>query len=83
MKKCSRKWVLLWRYAFQKTPKVECTYARLDAQNVENVVECRYGQLSSTEQIEKNKTATKQNDWPCICRAAINHNSVVTSTIRH
>ena len=38
----------------------------------ENVFECRYGQLSSTEQIEKNKTATKQNDWPCICRAAIN-----------
>ena len=49
----------------------------------ENVVECRYGQLSSAEQIEKNKTATKQNDWPCICRAAINHNSVVTSTIWH
>ena len=51
----------------------------------ENVVECRYGQLSSAEQIEKKKTKPqkKQNDWPCICRAAINHNSVVTSTIWH
>ena len=42
----------------------------------ENVVECRYGQLSSTEKIEKNKTKqtrnnTKQNNSLCECRAAV------------
>ena len=34
----------------------------------ENVVECKYGQLSSTGKIEK----TKQNNWRCKCRAVVN-----------
>ena len=42
----------------------------------ENVVECRYGQLSSTENIEKKtketRNNTKQNNWPCKSRAALN-----------
>ena len=54
------------RYALQKTLKVECTFNTRDLmskmfyEDRENVVECRYGQLSSAEQIEKkNKTAKK------------------------
>ena len=45
----------------------------------ENIVECRYGQLSSTEKTNKKKNETKQirsnakqNIWPCKCRAAVN-----------
>ena len=45
----------------------------------ENIVECRYGQLSSTEKIKKKRNKTKQtrsnakqNIWPCKCRAAVN-----------
>ena len=43
----------------------------------ENVVESRYGLLSSTEKIEKNKTKqtrdnAKQINSSCKCRAAVN-----------
>ena len=42
----------------------------------ENVVECRYGQLSSTGEIQKKtketRNNTKQNNWPCKSRAALN-----------
>ena len=51
---------LLWRYAFQKKNRqsnVPCTLWKEDR---ENVVEFRYGQLSSTEKIEKKKNKRNQ-----------------------
>ena len=63
----------------EKKPKVECIlYLSRDLMNKmwdedrENIVECRYGQLSSTEKIiiikkesKQTRSNTKQNNWPC------------------
>ena len=69
---------LLWRYAFQKKNRQSNVPCTLWNEDRENVVECRYGQLSSTEKIEKKtktketRNKTKQNNWPCKSRAALN-----------
>ena len=69
-----------------KKPKVECILylsrnmmSKMWDEDRENIVECRYGQLSSTEKIiiiikesKQTRSNTKQNNWPCKCRAAVN-----------
>ena len=66
------------RYAFQKKNRQSNVPCTLWDEDRENVVECRYGQLSSTEKIEKKtktketRNKTKQNNWPCKSRAALN-----------
>ena len=51
---------LLWRYAFQKKNRQSNVPCTLWDEDRENVVECRYGQLSSTEKIEKKKQKQKK-----------------------
>ena len=79
---------LLWRYAFQKKNRQSNVPCTLWDEDRENVVECRYGQLSSTEEIEKKKQkkpGTIQNK--IIGRAKVAQlwtvNSAETSTITH
>ena len=79
-----------------KKPKVECILylsrdmmSKMWDEDRENIVECRYGQLSSTEKIiiikKQNKPGAIQNK--IICRANVAQlytvNSIETSTISH
>ena len=54
---------LLWRYAFQKKNRQSNVPCTLWDEDRENVVECRYGQLSSTEKIEKKKNKRNQEQY--------------------
>ena len=80
MKKCARKWLLLWRYAFQHLREINLP--RLDASKIQKIrdedkenvlVECRYGQLSSTDG-QSGQKKTKQNKiiGRAKCCAAVN-----------
>ena len=79
---------LLWRYAFQKKNRQSNVPCTLWDEDRENVVECRYGQLSSTEKIEKKKQkkpGTIQNKITGRAKVAQlwTVNSAETSTISH
>ena len=76
---------LLWRYAFQKKNRQSNVPCTLWDEDRENVVECRYGQLSSTEKIEKKKPGTIQNKITGRAKVAQlwTVNSAETSTISH